>query len=84
LQDRIKAIPLDAKQKQEVLSQAADLGNAKVPATLAGQNKHNVQKAYRESFISAYGSIMRLSAGLGFLGALMTVFFIRNKVVKKG
>jgi MFS family permease len=83
LQDRIKAIPLDAKQKQEVLSQAADLGNAKVPATLAGQNKHNVQKAYRESFISAYGSIMRLSAGLGFLGALMTVFFIRNKVVKK-
>ena len=83
LHDGIKTIPLDPQQKQEVLWQAADLGNAKALVALSVQTRVAVQKAYRESFISAYSGIMRLSAGLGFLGALMTVFFIRKKVVKK-
>ncbi|MGZ3945735.1 MAG: MFS transporter, partial [Mucilaginibacter sp.] len=83
LQDRIKTIPLESSQKQEVIAQAADLGNAKAPATLAGQDKLAVQTAYRESFISAYSGIMRMSAALAFLGALMTVFFIRHKPMNK-
>lgn len=83
LQDRVKPIQLDPTQKQAVLAQAADLGNAKAPVVLSAQTSVLVQKAYRESFISAYSGIMRLSAGLAFLGALMTVFFIRKKAVKK-
>jgi len=83
LQDHIKSIPLDTKQKQEVITQAANLGNAKVPKGIAPNHEKTIEIAYHHSFISAYANIMRLSAGLAFLGALMAVFFIRNTEVKK-
>src|ERR1700744_3056441 len=77
LQGQIKNINLNAKQKQEVLSQAADLGNAKPPQDVA--NGKAIEQAYHESFIKAYADIMRISAGLGFLGALMAVLFVKDK-----
>ena len=83
LQDQLKSAPLESRQKQEIVKQSANLGNAKVPASLPANQKDIIQKSYRESFISAYGNIMRLSAGLAFLGALMSLLFIRNKAVKK-
>ncbi|MFI5162674.1 MAG: MFS transporter [Sphingobacteriales bacterium] len=83
LQKEIKNMPFDAKQKQTVMVQAANLGNANAPATLNAHDKMLVAKAYHNSFIAAYANIMRLSAGLGFLGALMSILFISNKAVKK-
>jgi EmrB/QacA subfamily drug resistance transporter len=77
LQGQIKSINLNAKQKQEVLAQAADLGNAKVPEGVADGKV--IGQAYHDSFIKAYANIMRISAGLGFLGALMAVLFVRDK-----
>lgn len=65
------------------MEQSANLGNAKVPAGIDGSNKKAVGIAYHNGFISAYGNIMRICAGLGFLGALMSVIFIRNNAVKK-
>lgn len=82
LQAKVKDIKLDAKQKQEVMVQAADLGNAKVPKGVS--NSKVIEQAYHESFISAYANIMRISAGLGFLGALMAVVFVRDRAIKKG
>ena len=83
LQEQIKAIPLDAKAKQSVMAQAANLGDAKVPAGIDPTNKKTIERAYHESFIYAYANIMRISSGLGFLGALMAFIFIRNNAVKK-
>ena len=83
LQDKVKDMPFDQKQKQEIVAQAANLGNAKVPKATGGGNKTTIEKAYHEGFIAAYANIMRLSAGLAFLGSLMTVFFIRDNTVKK-
>jgi preprotein translocase subunit SecG len=83
LQGEIKKIKLNDKQKQEVIKQSVNLGNAKVPDIFTGQDKAIIEKAYKNSFISAYGDIMRISAGLGFLGSLMAVLFIRNSAVKK-
>jgi MFS family permease len=83
LQAEIKNLPLNPTQKQVVMAQVANLGNAKAPATLNLQDKAIVAKAYHTGFIAAYANIMRLSAGLGFLGALMSALFIRNKAVKK-
>jgi len=83
LQEQIKAIPLDTKAKQSVMAQAANLGDAKVPAGIGTTNKKTIEHAYHESFIHAYANIMRISAGLGFLGALMAFVFIRNSAVKK-
>ena len=83
LQTEIKNMSLNPIQRQTVMAQVADLGNAKAPAMLNSQDKAIVAKAYHTGFIAAYANIMRLSAGLGFLGALMSVLFIRNKAVKK-
>jgi MFS family permease len=83
LQEKVQPIQLGTKQKQEVMAQSADLGNAKVPALLTSAEKGTIQKAYRESFILAYAVIMRLASGLAFTGALMTLIFIRNRALKK-
>jgi len=82
LQHQLKEVKLDTKQKQEITAQAVNLGDAKVPAATTAVNKPLIEKAYHESFIAAYANIMRISALLGFLGALMAVIFIRNKAVK--
>jgi EmrB/QacA subfamily drug resistance transporter len=82
LQQQLKAIPLDVKDKQLIMQQATNLGNAKVPVSVSTTNKRIIEKAYHAGFINAYAGIMRISAALGFLGALMALIFIRNKAVK--
>ncbi len=84
LADHVKDLPISASEKQAVIAQAADLGNARVPANITGENKIAVEKMYHEGFIAAYSMIMKISAALGFLGALMAFVFIRNTAVKKG
>jgi EmrB/QacA subfamily drug resistance transporter len=83
LQYQIKDIPLSMQEKKAVTAQAADLGNATVPATIAPGKKAVIESAYHNSFITAYSKIMRLSACLGFLGAFMSLLFIKNSAVKK-
>jgi EmrB/QacA subfamily drug resistance transporter len=83
LQGHIKTLHLDTKSQQSVMTEAANLGNAKVPAEIKSNDRMIIEKAYHESFIHAYVNIMRISAGLGFLSALMSVMFIRNSAVKK-
>jgi len=84
LADHVKDLPIATSEKQAVIAQAADLGNAKVPTNITGENKNAVEKIYHEGFIAAYSMIMKISAALGFLGALMAFVFIRNTAVKKG
>ena len=82
LQDYIKPIPLSPANKTAVIAQAVNLGNAKAPPGTPFQTHKAIETAYHESFIDTYSNIMRISAGLGFLGALMAVIFIRNIAVK--
>jgi len=83
LQKKVDKMPLTSAQKQEIVARAADLGNAKVPNSIGKQQEAQIERIYHEGFISAYGSIMRISAGLAFLGAAMAVFFIKNKTKEK-
>jgi EmrB/QacA subfamily drug resistance transporter len=79
LQKEIQPLKLDAKEKQSIMKQANNLGNANVPKASGDQHAAEIEKAYHNSFISAYGKIMKISAGLGYLGALMSVVFIKKK-----
>jgi len=83
LQDQLQSIPLDPNVKQSVVNEASNLGNATVPKGVDAKYVKAINAGYRESFIHAYSGIMKISAGLGFLGALMTVIFIRNRTLKK-
>jgi MFS family permease len=78
LTNKLKALPLGAEEKQAVIVQAANLGNAKIPAGVKAQDKAIISQAYRAGFIETYATIMRLSAGLAFLGALMAVLLIKD------
>jgi len=83
LQNQLQTIRLDAKVKQSVIKEAVNLGNASVPKEVEPEYKTTIIKSYRESFITAYSGIMKISAGLGFLGALTAAIFIRTKTLKK-
>ncbi|MCC8423463.1 DHA2 family efflux MFS transporter permease subunit [Mucilaginibacter sp. UR6-11] len=79
LQKQIQTMPLSTVQRQQIMQQAINLGNAKVPAIITNAHKQTVENAYHAGFIAAYANIMRISAALGFLGALMALIFIKNK-----
>lgn len=78
LTSNVNHIPLNENIKTEVIQQAVNLGNAKVPAGVANKNTKEVEDLYREGFIKTYSMVMRISAILAFLGALMAFVFIRS------
>lgn len=82
LQQRIKSVPMNPKERSAIVIQAANLGNAKIPIGVKPGAARLIENAYHESFIGAYATIMRISAALGFLGGLMGFIFIRNAAVK--
>lgn len=82
LQSELMGLHLSPDTKQAVLKQTANLGNATVPATLDVATKALIAKDYKNAFISAYANIMRICSALAFLGAFMSVLFIRNEAVK--
>lgn len=83
LQEQIKNVHLDTKAKQSVMAEAVNLGNAKVPSTINPKNEATIERSYHESFIHAYSNIMKISAGLAFLGALVAFLFVRTKASEK-
>ena len=83
LQTEIRATPVDVKEKQEIMTEAVNLGNARVPANITFKDKAIIEKAYHNSFIYAYQKILQISAALGFLGALMAFLFIKYNALKK-
>ncbi|MDN5288853.1 MAG: family efflux transporter permease subunit [Mucilaginibacter sp.] len=82
LQQHIQDIPLNTKQKQVVMAQAANLGDAKVPAGFNTEGQTAIKKLYHSGFIDVYARVMQISAGLAFLGALMSFLFIKNNTIK--
>ncbi|MCW3124034.1 MAG: family efflux transporter permease subunit [Flavipsychrobacter sp.] len=71
-----------AQDKKSILAEAANLGNANVPAGIAADSNAVVIQYYHHGFIDAYMKIMLMSAGLCFVGALMSALFIRNTAIK--
>jgi EmrB/QacA subfamily drug resistance transporter len=74
-----KTLPKNLKDNSLIIQQAANLGNAKPPASITGNDRKKVTDAYRSAFIDAYGKLMRCAAALAFLGSAMAIFFISPK-----
>ncbi len=82
LNNAIDKLPIDRNVKISILSQASDLGNAKVPLLANEESRKIIEKSYKDGFIDAYGKIMKLCSLLAFLGAGMSFIFIKNKAVE--
>jgi EmrB/QacA subfamily drug resistance transporter len=78
LTNKLSALTIDPKSKQAAIAQAVNLGNAKVPAGISGHDSTVVEQSYLAGFIGTYAVIMRLSAALAFLGALMSLLLVKN------
>jgi EmrB/QacA subfamily drug resistance transporter len=84
LNGRIKEISLKEELKTQVVAQAANLGDAKVPSSVDGESKSKIEQDYKDGFIETYSKVMRICAALAALSALMAFIFIKNEEVKKG
>ena len=83
LESRLMDARLSQQEKSEILAQAVNLGNAKVPLTIESEKRIRVGQDFHESFIASYQNIMMLASGLCFAGSLVSVFFIRKKDFKR-
>ncbi len=79
LQRQIAPLPLNPAQKQAVMAQAVNMGDAHVPQNIEPKDKAAIVKTYHNSFIAMYSIILKISAALGFAGALMAFIFIRGR-----
>nr|WP_199076989.1 MFS transporter [Pedobacter sp. ASV19] len=79
LQKELISLPLRPQQKQVILGQAINLGDAQVPPDLPASAKKQIKTVYQTSFIKAYGKIMKVAAGLALLAALTAFLSIKNK-----
>ena len=78
-----ETMPLQQNVKTGIIAQAANLGDARVPTNIPPGNKKEVAQLYKDGFIDAYVRIMRISAGLALVGAVMGGVFIRDGEVGK-
>ncbi|TWF33853.1 EmrB/QacA subfamily drug resistance transporter [Chitinophaga polysaccharea] len=79
VQQRIAALSLTSAQRAAVMEQTVNLGNAAVPAGIAASQHSKIVAVYHQGFIDAYGNILRIAGGLGFLGGLMGGLFVKQK-----
>ena len=78
LQRDLSSMQLNPSQKQAIVAQAVDMGNAHVPPNIEANKKAVIVKAYHNSFIAMYSIILKISAGLAFTSAIMAFIFIRR------
>lgn len=83
LSHQMKDFPLTPAEKTAVMKEAVNLGNAHPPTHLQKVSRSQIEKAYHIGFIHVYAIVMRISAILGFLAALMAMLFIKRVLIKK-
>lgn len=77
LAQQVKSVPVTLKDKQAIMKQSVNLGDARPPAHLSISKQLLIKNIFHHSFITAYQQIIQLSAVLCFLAALMAVIFIK-------
>ena len=83
LSQQMEGVSMDPAVQQAVMTQAIDLGNARVPAAVTAPNRSTVEQAYRVSFVTTFRQVMWISAGLALLSAAAAFFLIENPVKEK-
>ena len=83
LQSRLANSGYSKREKSEIMAQAVNLGNAKVPKIIDAKKRSDVRQDFHGSFIASYQNIMMLASGLCFAGSLVSLFFVRQKDFKK-
>jgi MFS family permease len=75
----IEGMGLNGNEREAVVRQSADLGNAKAPDKLDKEKKEKVAKIFKEGFVDVYQMMMKISAVLAWLGAAAAFFMITRR-----
>ena len=78
LQRQLKPLQFSASNNQAIMMQAVNMGNARVPKNISAGERPKVETAYRNSFIFAYSTVLKIAAMLAFSGGLTAFVFIKN------
>ena len=73
-------IDLAPGQRQALLAQASQLGDAVVPADIQGQAAQAAGQAIQTAFIDTYQLVLWICAGLAGLSALMALWLIDGRL----
>jgi EmrB/QacA subfamily drug resistance transporter len=79
LDARAANLNLSAAARAALQTEAARLGEAAVPATVAPENARAVETAIKLAFIDAFRSVMLICAGLAWLAALLGGVLIESR-----
>jgi len=83
LNNKVKEVSLKEEIKKQVVAQAVNFGDAKVPSMITGENKIKIEQDYKAGFINTYIKVMRICTALAAMSALMAFIFIKNEELKK-
>lgn len=65
--------------QQRMLSEKANLANAKIPKNISTDIKMKLQQTVKASFLKSFSTVMYISAGLVIVGALVSALMIDYK-----
>lgn len=82
MENRLANSKLPDDARELIVSEAINLGNAHVPATVQEPDRAQIAAFYKESFIDSYRNVMLISGMLCIAGAFMTIIFIKKESVR--
>jgi EmrB/QacA subfamily drug resistance transporter len=82
LSNEVTRMSLKKDVTTEVIQQAANLGDAKVPSEVSDENKSEVATLYKKGFVQTYTKVMQISAAMAFAAALIAFVFISDDKIK--
>jgi len=79
LAERLRALPVSAEVRAQLVGQSGDLVNLKMPDGVSGEMQAAIRQAVRESFVAGFRLVAYLAAGLAAASALASWLLVAGK-----
>ncbi|MEJ7655034.1 MAG: hypothetical protein WKH64_17720 [Chloroflexia bacterium] len=79
LDERLRALPVSAEARAQLVGQSTALADMKVPDGMSGEAEAAIRRAIRESFVAGFRLVAFVAAGLALLSALASWLLIEGK-----
>lgn len=80
---RLRALPLPAEVRTQLVGQSSSLANLKIPEGVSDETKAVVQQAINESFVAGFRLVAYLAAALAAASALASWLMIAGKAKRQ-
>ncbi|WKN43193.1 MFS transporter [Tunicatimonas pelagia] len=81
LEPTVDSLLLSESNREAIMQQAANLGDAQVPKVVPIDKRDKVQQAFQQSFIDMFNQLMYISAGLAWVSAAVAFILIKKRQI---